>query len=139
MRLSRYLAAILDLCKLGGFPMGVELQQIDTCLHPWYWNFTVYNPGIGTLSYTISSPLGRIQHIFCSKCHSQFTIFPTRYPLLLGGQRQYRMRSLPNTSTHDQQWESNPIPSGLNPNDLSIWPHAPICMLFIFNVIFYPE
>ena len=24
------------------------------------------HPGIGTLSYTVSSPLGRIQHIFCS-------------------------------------------------------------------------
>jgi len=24
LRLSRYLTAILDLCKLGGFPMGVE-------------------------------------------------------------------------------------------------------------------
>ena len=34
----------------------------------------------------------------------------TRYPLLLGGQRQHRMRSLPDTSTHDQQCESNPTP-----------------------------
>ena len=31
MGLSRYLAAILDLCKLGGFPTGVEFQQINTC------------------------------------------------------------------------------------------------------------
>ena len=28
MGVSRYLAAILDLCKLGGFPTGVEFQQI---------------------------------------------------------------------------------------------------------------
>ena len=33
-----------------------------------------YTPGIGTLSYTASSPLGGIQLIFCSECHSQITI-----------------------------------------------------------------
>ena len=47
------------------------------------------------------------------------------YPSLLGGQRQYGMRSLPNTSTHDQQWESNPRPSDLESNTLSTGPHAP--------------
>ena len=26
-------------------------------------DFTIYAPGIGTLSYTVSSPLGRIQHL----------------------------------------------------------------------------
>ena len=36
MRFSRYLAAILDLCKLGGFPTGVEFQQIDTCYYTLY-------------------------------------------------------------------------------------------------------
>ena len=43
----------------------------------------------------------------------------TRYPLLLGGQRQYGMRSLPDTSAHDQQWESNPRPSDVKSNALS--------------------
>ena len=40
MGLARYLAAILDLCKLGGFPTGVEFQQIDTCYNTpllTYW------------------------------------------------------------------------------------------------------
>ena len=49
-------------------------------------------------------------------------IFPifhsTRYPLLLGGQRHHGMRSLPDTFTHDQQWESNPRPSDLKCNAL---------------------
>ena len=58
-----------------------------------------------------------------------FTIFlifrSTRYPLLLGGQRQYGMRNLPDTSIYDQQWESNPRPSDLMSNALSTWPHAP--------------
>ena len=36
----------------------------------------------------------------------------TRYPLRLGG------RSLPDTFTHDQYWESNPIPSDLESNAL---------------------
>ena len=35
-------------------------------------DFTNYTPAIGTLSYTVSSPLGRIQCIFCSLCHSLF-------------------------------------------------------------------
>ena len=43
----------------------------------------------------------------------------TRYPSLLGGQRQYGMRSLPDTSTHDQQWKLNPRPSDLESNILS--------------------
>ena len=32
----------------------------------------------------------------------------TRYPLWLGGLRQSGIRSLPDTSTHSQHWESNP-------------------------------
>ena len=60
-----------------------------------------YIPGIGTLSCTVSFPLGRIQRIFCSYCHSQFSIVrSTRYPSLLGGQRRHDMKGLPNTSTH---------------------------------------
>ena len=35
------------------------------------------------------------------------------------------MRSLPNTSTHDQQWESNPRPFDIESNALSTMPHAP--------------
>ena len=44
---------------------------------------------------------------------SQFSA--TRYPSLLGRQRQYGMRSLPNTSTQGQQWESNPRYFELSP------------------------
>ena len=29
-------------------------------------DFIIYTPGIGTLFYTVSSPLGKIQRIFCS-------------------------------------------------------------------------
>ena len=36
------------------------------------------------------------------------------------------MRSLPDKSIHDQQWESNPRHSDLKSNGLSIWPQAPI-------------
>ena len=51
----------------------------------------------------------------------------TRYPLRLGGPRQCGIRSLPNTSTHGQHWESNPRPSDLESNALSTWPRAPTC------------
>ena len=37
----------------------------------------------------------------------------TRYPSLLGGQRQCRMRSLPKAPTHDQCRKSNPRPLDL--------------------------
>ena len=42
----------------------------------------------------------------------------TRYPSLLGEQRQYGMRSLPETSTHGQQWEWN-----LRTSDLESTPY----------------
>ena len=48
----------------------------------------------------------------------------TRYPLRLGGPRQGGIRSLPDTSTHDQHWKSNPRPSDLESNTLSTSPHA---------------
>ena len=33
IRLSRYLVAILDLCKLGGFPAGVQFQLFQAHLY----------------------------------------------------------------------------------------------------------
>ena len=36
----------------------------------------------------------------------------------------YPLRSLPDTSTHDQHWESNPNPSDLESNAPSTWPGA---------------
>ena len=47
----------------------------------------------------------------------------TRYPSRLGGSRQCGIRSLPDTSTHGQHWESNPRPSDLESNVLSTEPH----------------
>ena len=85
------------------------------------------HPGIGTHSYTVSSPLGRIQRFFSSFSQSQLSIFrSTRYPSLLGGQRRYGMRSLPDTSTHDRQWESNPRPLDLESGALTTQPCAPM-------------
>ena len=49
----------------------------------------------------------------------------TRYPLRLGGPRQCRIRSLHDTSTRGQHWESNQRPSDLESNALSTVPHAP--------------
>ena len=62
----------------------------------------------------------------------------TRHPSLLGRQRQYGM-SLPDTSTHDQQWESNPRPFDLD-LDLLISPTTyPLWHMqshdFIYNTI----
>ena len=52
----------------------------------------------------------------------------TRYPLRLGGLRQCGIRSLPNTSTHGQHWESNSRPSDLESNALSTRPHKSTCL-----------
>ena len=58
----------------------------------------------------------------------------TRYPLRLGGPRQYGMQSLPDTSTHGQHRESNPRPSDLESNALSTRPHAPT-NIYLFNFL----
>ena len=54
----------------------------------------------------------------------------TRYPLGLGGLRQCRIRSLPDTSTHDQYWESNPRLSDLESNTLN---HLTTCSYITFT------
>ena len=48
----------------------------------------------------------------------------TRCPVRLGEQRQYGIGSLPDISTHGQQWESNPRPFDLESNALSTGLHA---------------
>ena len=48
----------------------------------------------------------------------------TRNPLQLGGPRQCGIRSLPDTSTHGQHWESNPRPSDLESSAPSTGPHT---------------
>ena len=46
----------------------------------------------------------------------------------------YPLRSLPDTSTHDQHWESNPKPSDLESNAPSTWPHTPTSMRLYLNI-----
>ena len=58
-------------------------------------NFTIHTPGIGTLSYMISSPLlgGEFSAFSAANAVHNFSNFhSTRYPSLLGGQRRYGMR-----------------------------------------------
>ena len=86
---------------------------------------TIYNPGIGTYSFIVSSPLGRMHCISAVRAnHYNFNFFrSTRYPSLLGRQKQHGMRSMPDMSTHDQQWVSNPRSFDLESNALSTMPH----------------
>ena len=90
---------------------------------------TIYIPGIGAHSVIASTPLGRIQHILCSKSQSlQVGIFHSaRYPLLLGGQRQHGMRSLPDTSTQDSSGNWTPDPLSLSQSTMPypLDPHNP--------------
>ena len=65
-------------------------------LHPWYWNALIWSHLL----------CGVFNAFSAANAIHNFPIFhSTRYPLLLGGQRQYGMRSLSGTSTHDQHWE----------------------------------
>ena len=53
----------------------------------------IYTPGIGTLSYTVSSPLGRFSAFSAADAIHNFSKFrSTRYLSLLGGQRWHGMR-----------------------------------------------
>ena len=54
----------------------------------------------------------------------------TRYQLheQQDGPRQYGVRSLPNTFTHDEHWELNPRPSYLELNALFTWPQLLLLM-----------
>ena len=84
---------------------------------------------------------GRIQRTHhtsdyaCSLSHS-VTIIVHQAPSLLSRQKQYGMRSLPDTSAYDMQRESNSRPLDLASNTLLTGPHAPICSyvshIFIF-------
>ena len=62
--------------SLTGTPMGttqsIPLIEVNVNVNVSVYSlksplssadFTIYAPGIGTLSYTVSSPLGRIQHL----------------------------------------------------------------------------
>ena len=66
----------------------------------------------------------------------------TTYPLQPGEPRQCGIRSLPDTSTHSQHWESNPRvprPSDLESNALSTGPHAPTLFgLFVCSLLQSP-
>ena len=94
----------------------------------WVQQTIQFTPLVLELSLIHSHLLwGEFSTFSTTNASHNFPIFhSTRYPLLLGGLRQYGMRILPDTSTHDQEWESNPTPSDLKSNALSTWPRAPI-------------
>ena len=85
----------------------------------------MYIPGIGTLSHFRwgeFSPFSAANAIH----NSLIFVPPGTHSSLLGGHKQYVMRSLPDTSTHDQQWELIPGPFDLESNTLSTGSHASI-------------
>ena len=51
---------------------------------------------------------------------------------MLSGQRQYGMRSLPQTSTHDQQWKSNTRLSDLEFKALFTETYDPMQKLWVY-------
>ena len=85
---------------------------------PWYWNTLFYS--------LVSSEENSLftQLVATIASHNNLAFLVQLVPTLLGRQRYYGMRSLPDTSPHDQQWESNPRPFDLESNTLCTWPHA---------------
>ena len=113
-------------------PGGAHITRVKIISHLYVYHESVKGKGKGIClesrypRYTCSSdftfplavgPYGSLQ------LSSQTLDLCTRYPLRLGGPRQCGIRSLPDTSTHGQCWESNPRPSDLESNALSTWPH----------------
>ena len=91
----------------------------------------IYTPGIGTLSYTVSSALRRIQHIFCSyyqsECYNFHSTTPGTHHHWVGrGSMEWEvcptllyMTSCANRSPELLILESNILSTG---------PHAPIAL-----------
>ena len=81
--------------------LQMQMYMFIVQISPPIQQTTIHTPSIGT--HTISF-LWRMQRIFCTYSQSLQVSFycSTRNPLLLGEQRQHGMRSLPDTSTHDQ-------------------------------------
>ena len=90
-------------------------------LHPWYRNTHFYSFILCMEGVPVFSELLQLK----PNPYNWAFYRSTWYPSVLGGQRQYGMRSLPNTFIHDHQQESNPRPSGIEFYALSTWPHAP--------------
>ena len=67
--------------------------------HPWYWN---------TLFYSLISSGDKSAFAHFAAALANHYNHSTRYPSLLGGQRQH-MRGLPNTSTHGRQRDSSTV------------------------------
>ena len=84
-------------CKCSCLQSGYSCEFSRLCiLHLWYWNTLIsdlISSGENSAHFLQLGPTTTILHFFRS----------TGYPLLLVGQRQYGMRSLPDTSTHDQR------------------------------------
>ena len=63
------------------------------------------------------------------QCSLQLDLTCDLYPLRLDRLRQCEIRSLSNTSAHEQHWELNSKPSDFDYNALSAWPCANNCRI----------
>ena len=70
-------------------------------LYPWYWNSLLYS----LISSGENSAFAHFAAAIVDHYNLDFSF--TRYPSLLGGQRLYDMRGLPDNSTHSRQRDSN--------------------------------
>ena len=89
---------------------------------------------VATLSCMVPSPLGRIQHTFCSKSHSQFPTFCSQTPVTAGSTgTAWNGKFTRHFYTSSANGESNSEPSDLQPITLSTKPQA--CQAGLMHLI----
>ena len=114
--------SLLGIISLLNVNVNADVYSLKS---PWVQQTLQFALLVLEFSFMVSSPLGEYSTFSAANVIHNFPIFrSTWYPSLLGGQSQYGMRSLPDTSTNGQLWESSPRPSDLESNDLSTWWHA---------------
>ena len=118
--------------------MCQDVQSISI-LYTCSIDFTCYIPGIGTHTYTVSSPLGRIQRSFkAALTLSQGVSFISFHQvpiILLGGQRHNPSETLyPRSLPVVHDWESNPRPLDPRSNTLTITPRPQMSADIIWNI-----
>ena len=122
-------------CNVAPTELRDYVSSVFVCVYVFYSladtpvssaDITIYTLGIGTLLYGLISSGETSVHFLQLMPFTISNVCFTRYPSLLGGQWQYGIGSLPDTSTHDRQCESRPRHSDLESNTVSTRPHAPI-------------
>ena len=96
-----------------------DAKKIMSNFQLWGFVSSVLESGLG-LSFLFVTGM---THLHCIVHACWFNLWSV-HPLWLGGPRQCEIWSFPDTSTHNEHWESNSTFCDLESNALSTWPRA---------------